>query len=967
MAQIMQIEVIPEKPHIKISNKTINVPKELKYIATQFDHAAEKVTFDCPKIVGENINLLDTVLYVNYRLPDGSMSAHKVENVRVDETDEGIIHFDWTFTRNVTQYKGDIYFLVCAVKTDVSGNQILRWSTTLNSEISVTEGIEGTETIDEQYPDIITQILQNLAFKQDVLVSGENIKTINGKSVLGGGDIVIDGEGTKNYDDLINKPRINGVELAGNRTAKELKITFDVDNTFDPESKNAQSGVAVKEATTELENKYFDVAYNMFTPETVTENTKISETDGTEVLSVGYSTSDYIELPTSGSYVAKSTEDYTFAIYTGSNKRFVALVPAENPQSSIYMPDEMLPAFIRITFPTVDLNVVQINQGTTLLPYDDGRTKLRPEYYDTVSGKDGKSAYEIALGNGFEGSEEDWLASLKGEQGEAGKDGTDGTSVTISSITENTEDSGNNVITFSDGNSVTIKNGSKGSKGDKGEQGIQGVQGEKGEQGNAGKDGTSITVDIVSESPSDGGNNIVTFSDGSTLTVKNGNKGSKGDKGDTGTKGADGAKGVDGISATHSWNGTVLTVTSASGTSSADLKGEKGEQGTKGDTGAKGDKGNDGHTPVKGVDYFTEADKQEMVDEVVEKISTDTLPPITIESKTGGYYNIRYEWKSINDNNSKQTNKLAVTAGDMFSYYGMAMWQVASAFFFDSEDNLLSYAQYNTNENSPAKAIVVIPDGVTSVVFQSFRASTDPAILEVSWIKCQAAGYALANSVLSGKKIVYDGDSICAGTSGGGGYAKIIADTIYGTFDNQSVGGGRLRTQTGSSDTFHSVVDNLTNLPTDGDMYCFEGGINDYWTYGNLGTYDNSYDSTLDKTTVCGALETIFRYALNTFVGKPICFIITHKIQSTAYTANSNGNTFKDYHDKMVGLCEKYSIPYYDAFNESGLNGWNTVQNNAYLTGNSSGTADGTHPNTAGYKKYYVPQLISLFESITER
>lgn len=545
MAQIMQIEVIPEKPHIKISNKTINVPKELKYIATQFDHAAEKVTFDCPKIVGENINLLDTVLYVNYRLPDGSMSAHKAENVRVDETDEETIHFDWTFTRNVTQYKGDIYFLVCAVKTDVSGNQILRWSTTLNSEISVTEGIEGTEAIDEQYPDIITQILQDLAFKQDILVSGENIKTINGKSVLGGGDIVIDGEGTKNYDDLINKPRINGVELAGNRTAKELKITFDVDNTFDPESKNAQSGVAVKEATTELENKYFDVAYNMFTPETVTENTKISETDGTEVLSVGYSTSDYIELPTSGSYTAKSTEDYTFAIYTGANKRFVALVPAENPQSSIYMPDEMLPAFIRITFPTVDLNVVQINQGTTLLPYDDGRTKLRPEYYDTVSGKDGKSAYEIALGNGFEGSEEDWLASLKGEQGKAGKDGADGTSVTISSITENTEDSGNNVITFSDGNSVTIKNGSKGSKGDKGEQGIQGVQGEKGETGNAGKDGTSITVDIVSESPSDGGNNIVTFSDGSTLTVKNGNKGSKGDKGDTGATGPKGDKGDD--------------------------------------------------------------------------------------------------------------------------------------------------------------------------------------------------------------------------------------------------------------------------------------------------------------------------------------------------------------------------------------------------------------------------------------
>lgn len=63
-----------------------------------------------------------------------------------------------------------------------------------------------------------------------------------------------------------------------------------------------------------------------------------------------------------------------------------------------------------------------------------------------------------------------------------------------------------------------------------------------------------------------------------------------------------GSDGKDGISATHSWNGTVLTITSASGTSSADLKGEKGD---------------DGYTPIKGTDYFTAADKNELVDAVL--------------------------------------------------------------------------------------------------------------------------------------------------------------------------------------------------------------------------------------------------------------------------------------------------------------------------------------------------------------
>lgn len=41
-------------------------------------------------------------------------------------------------------------------------------------------------------------------------------------------------------------------------------------------------------------------------------------------------------------------------------------------------------------------------------------------------GKDGKSAYEIAVDHGFIGSESEWLLSLKGEQGEQGQPGRDG-------------------------------------------------------------------------------------------------------------------------------------------------------------------------------------------------------------------------------------------------------------------------------------------------------------------------------------------------------------------------------------------------------------------------------------------------------------------------------------------------------------------------------------------------------------
>lgn len=44
-----------------------------------------------------------------------------------------------------------------------------------------------------------------------------------------------------------------------------------------------------------------------------------------------------------------------------------------------------------------------------------------------TKGEDGKSAYQIALDEGFEGSEADWLASLKGTDGRNGIDGINGT------------------------------------------------------------------------------------------------------------------------------------------------------------------------------------------------------------------------------------------------------------------------------------------------------------------------------------------------------------------------------------------------------------------------------------------------------------------------------------------------------------------------------------------------------------
>ncbi len=78
-------------------------------------------------------------------------------------------------------------------------------------------------------------------------------------------------------------------------------------------------------------------------------------------------------------------------------------------------------------------------------------------------GADGKSAYEIAVENGFEGDEKAWLASLKGEKGDTGAKG---------------------------------ETGPRGPQGELGEQGPKGETGPAGADGAPGKDGTTFTPSV---------------------------------------------------------------------------------------------------------------------------------------------------------------------------------------------------------------------------------------------------------------------------------------------------------------------------------------------------------------------------------------------------------------------------------------------------------------------------------------
>ena len=293
--------------------------------------------------------------------------------------------------------------------------------------------------------------------------------------------------------------------------------------------------------------------------------------------------------------------------------------------------------------------------------------RYRPADGEDVQGWPGYyiSPYGIAVKHGFVGTEEDWLASLKGDPGAAGEPGKDfrilGRYDTLQMLVAavpdpepgDTYDVGTeypyNAYMWDGVNLTWVNKGPlRGPQGEAGYTPVKGVDYFDGKDGTNGKDGYTPVkgVDYFDgkdgQKGSDGYSPTVDVSKvGKTTTIYitdvNGTEQATVKDGEDGANGKDGNPGVyigsgdmpDGYFVQIDPNGKPLTFD--------DFKGEKGEPGIAGepgkdgetphigangnwyvgavDTGVKaqgedGKPGADGYTPIKGVDYFDGKDGQ---------------------------------------------------------------------------------------------------------------------------------------------------------------------------------------------------------------------------------------------------------------------------------------------------------------------------------------------------------------------
>lgn len=153
------------KEHVVISkNRTVSVPNSLMKIGIQYDHKVNKITFDCPRYPDEDpsIDMSGMQIFINYMLSDKTLGASAGINVCVDSENEDIMHFDWQITNAITKVKGVLSVLVCIKQMDSDANEIYHWNSDLFQKFSVGEGMECSEVVAEENPDVIAQILTNL-------------------------------------------------------------------------------------------------------------------------------------------------------------------------------------------------------------------------------------------------------------------------------------------------------------------------------------------------------------------------------------------------------------------------------------------------------------------------------------------------------------------------------------------------------------------------------------------------------------------------------------------------------------------------------------------------------------------------------------------------------------------------------------------------------------------------------------
>lgn len=314
-------------------------------------------------------------------------------------------------------------------------------------------------------------------------------------------------------------------------------------------------------------------------------------------------------------------------------------------------------------------------------------------------------------------------------------------------------------------------------------------------------------------------------------------------------------------------------------------------------------------------DYLLECD--------LSKISKleDELKPLTIFTRSEGFYNDRLAWNSANNKFSvKHTDisLLKVNEGMKFNYKGHAIGTAVNYAFFDENKNKVSSV---VGKDLRAGVEVVIPAGVKYVFFQSFSTDANPesvvfSLVTKDWfrpyieslIDVKALNMLKASNILWGKKYVAIGDSFtdAIGTEkieedgAFKGSAKVYP-YIIGNRNNMGV-----LNQGASGTTLNQYIVNrkFESIPNDVDYITIWFGINDKGHGLQIGTATDKVEVWSNEKA--GSTGAAFNYIFEwIFTNRPFAHV---GAIVTDFAEQERRNV-------IIDCCKRWGVAFLDLYN----------------------------------------------------
>lgn len=174
-----------------------------KHTLQQGDHNSEIYSFELPKVIeGHDMTLCNLVQihYINIKgdKTEQSKDIHKVTDIAVSDTEADTLVFTWTVHGNATKYAGSLNFRIHFYCIDDAGNYTYKKHTEIFKGITISDGFNNAETVEEDNSDILAQWEARL----DALENSDVVKTVNGIPPDENGNVEIEAGGSADKETL---------------------------------------------------------------------------------------------------------------------------------------------------------------------------------------------------------------------------------------------------------------------------------------------------------------------------------------------------------------------------------------------------------------------------------------------------------------------------------------------------------------------------------------------------------------------------------------------------------------------------------------------------------------------------------------------------------------------------------------------------------------------------------------------